>query len=95
MPAKEVTAVYKGKKIRVRNTWLSGAKLYIDDNCKDTCYEFFAVSGSKPLLTARINTDEETDVIEVYFRAIFTTNIAIHANGKFLAGDNFKSLAQV
>ena len=88
MPIKELHTVYKGKKIRIKNTWLSGAKLYIDADCKDTTSDLIAL-GDKPILSSSIETIDGKEIIEVFIEAVFTTKIKILANGEMIAGESF------
>ena len=90
MPVKELSITYKGKKIRVENTWFSGAKLYIDGDCRDTTNRLINVDSTKPLLSASIETESGSEIIEAFIVAIMTTKIKLHANGEFIAGENFK-----
>ena len=88
MPKKEVVADFKDHQIRVVNTWLGGAKLYIDGDCRDTCNDFFAKSGT-PSLSASIEHNGEKVLIEVYIKAIVTVKIKICANGTQIGGEPF------
>lgn len=89
MPVKELIVPYKGKKIRVKNTWFSGAKLYIDGDCRDTTQQLFSANGNKPILSTSIEAENEKEIIEVFITAILTVKIKIHVNGEFLAGEHF------
>ena len=89
MPVKDLNITYKGKKIRVENTWLSGAKLYIDGDCRDTTNRLIALDKDRPVLSASIETDAGSEIIEVFIIAIMDVKIKIHANGEMIAGENF------
>ena len=89
MPAKELNTTYKGIKIRVKNTWFSGAKLYIDGDCKDVASDLLRLDGDTPLMSASIDTPDGKEIVEVFMEAIFTTKMKIHANGEMIAGENF------
>ena len=89
MPVKELNAVYKGKKTRVENTWFSGAKLYIDGDCRDTTSRLIAMDKQRPILSASIETETGTEIIEVFIIAIMNVKIKVHANGEFIAGEKF------
>ncbi|KAF0176532.1 MAG: hypothetical protein IV086_14635 [Hyphomonadaceae bacterium] len=89
MPAKEWVAEYKGHKIRVCNTWFFGAKLYIDGERRDTDNELLAF-GAKPIMSARlVRDDSQSDLVEVFVRAVFTVKAKIYADGKQIGGDDF------
>lgn len=88
MPKKEIVADFKGHQIRVVNTWLGGAKLYIDGDRRDTCNDFIAKSNT-PSLSASIEHDGKKELIEVYVKAIVTVKIKICANGQQIGGEAF------
>jgi hypothetical protein len=88
MPKKDVVANYKGHQIRVTNTWLGGAKLYVDGDCRDTSNDLFSL-GRKPVLSCSLELDGAKERIEVYLRAITGVLIKISANGVHIAGDTF------
>ena len=88
MPRKHWIAEYDGHAIRVTNTWLGGAKLYIDGECRDLSNDKFALSAGRPVLSARlIDGDTESPLVKVYAKAIFTVRMRICVNGKQVAGD--------
>lgn len=89
MPVKDLNVTYKGKKIRVENTWFSGAKLYIDGDCRDTTIRLIALDKERPILSASIETDTGSEIIEVFIIAVMNVKIKIHANGEMIAGENF------
>lgn len=90
MPQKEWFLEYQGNEIRVSNTWLGGAKLYINKELRDKSSDLFAISGKRPLLSSRLTTDgAEGPLVEVYMRAIFTVKAKVFVNGRFVAGDVF------
>jgi len=89
MPVEELSINYKGKKIRVENRWFSGARLYIDDVCRDKTFRLISTNSNKPVLYTSIETDNGPEIIEAFIVAIETTKIKIHANGEFIAGQSF------
>jgi hypothetical protein len=88
---KEWIAEHSGHRIRVQNTWFSGARLYIDGECRDTNQQFFAVSGAMPRLSARlVDSEGQTHVIEVFIKApLFTVKTKICVDGRQIGGDVF------
>lgn len=88
---KEWIAEYNGHRIRVQNTWFSGAKLYIDGECRDTNKQLFLVSGAITRLSARLVVSEsQSQVIEVFMKApLFTTKAKICLDGRQIGGDVF------
>ncbi len=91
MPKKQIFTRYKDHDIRVDNTWLSGARLYVNNKCVDEAEQLLALNPAESLLNTTITTDEGIETIEVFFLALFTTKIQIHANGQLIAGENFNS----
>ncbi len=89
MPLKQIYTRYKEHDIRVDNTWLRGAKLYINDECKDETKQLIALDSKAPILSTTITTKDGTENIEVFCVAVFTVKIQIHANGKLISGENF------
>ncbi len=89
MPEKQIFTRYKDHDIRVENTWLSGARLYINNKCVDETDKFLAVEPNTPLLTAEIMTDDGIETIDILMLAILTVKIQIHANGKLISGEKF------
>lgn len=88
MPLKEWVAEFEGHSIRVTNTWLGGAKLYVDGECRDTNRGAFAISATRPLLSARLDTNNvNSGLVEVFFKALLTVKAKICVNGKQVAGD--------
>ena len=83
---KELIATYKNHKIRVLNTWFSGAKLYVDGECKDSSSAIIATNKNSPMLSAKLNDD---DIVEVFLIAITATKIKICVNGEQIGGDIF------
>jgi hypothetical protein len=88
MPKKDVLTNYNGHQIRVTNTWLGGAKLYIDGDCRDTSNDLFSL-GQKPVLSSSLEANGTKEIIEVYVRAVTGVLIKICANGAHIAGDTF------
>ena len=88
---KEWIAEYNGHRIRVQNTWFSGARLYIDGECRDTNQQFFALSGAIPRLSAcLVDSEGQKHVIEVFAKApLFTVKAKICVDGRQIGGDGF------
>lgn len=83
MPLKVWTAEIGGHTIRVTNTWLGGAKLFVDGECRDINKELFSVTAERPRLRARLEpNDNSSPLIEVFFKAIVTVRAKICADGK-------------
>lgn len=89
LTTKEWMTEYKGHQIRVLNTWFSGAKLYVDGDCRDECKELVNVSRDRPLLSASLEIDGERHVIEVFIVSVVSTLAKICVNGKQVGGDVF------
>lgn len=85
---RELHVLYKDLEITVRNHWFKGADLVIDGETKDHCDRVISTDSDKPLLSAMVKTKDGLEKIEAYLVAIATTKIKIHANGKFIAGEN-------
>ena len=81
---KEWIAKHNNHTIRVVNTWFSGAKLYIDGECRDTTSALIATKKDSPLLSAKLNDEE---VVEIYLIAMYTTKAKICVNGEQIGGD--------
>ena len=87
---KEWLATYENHEIRIVNTWFSGAKLYIDGDCRDTNTEYVTVSGNRPVLSATIHRPDGQQLrVEVYVTALLTTKAKICVNGRQVGGDIF------
>ncbi len=89
MPIKELIAEYKGHTIRVRNTWLSGATLLIDDGVVDKNSSIFALDSGVPFLSSRLEINNSIALVEVYFYAMFTVKMKICVDKKQIAGEVF------
>lgn len=91
MPKKEWVAEFKGHQIRVVNTWLTGAKLYIDGECRDSSQgQQITVDKKSPLLSGRLQDSDGGDHrIEIFLIAWLTTKAKICVDGKQIAGDVF------
>ena len=83
---KEVIATYKDHKIRVTNGWFSGAKLYVDGECRDNSSAMIQTNKNSPMLSAKLSDNE---IIEVYGIAIAAVKIKICVNGEQIGGDVF------
>ena len=87
MPQKEWIAEVSGHQIRVVNTWTGGTHLYIDGERRDSNHSLWAVSWT-PFLSARtVPNDPQSDLVEVYIKAILVVKAQIHVNGHYFAGD--------
>lgn len=73
--------------IRVENTWLGGARLYIDGAIADETKVIVHLERDEPLLSAKLETDGTVDDIVVYIDAISSASIKIlvHINGEMVA----------
>ena len=89
MPKKIVAGEYEGSTITVENTWFGGAKLLHNDKVIASNNNFFAVSKTKPLMSATIELNDVKHVVEVYGYAIITVKLQIKVNGSYIAGDKF------
>ncbi|MCF6274940.1 MAG: hypothetical protein L3J05_04170 [Robiginitomaculum sp.] len=89
MPKKQIFTRYKDHDIRVDNTWLSGAELYVNDERMDKTEQLLALNPAEALLSTTITTDDGIETIEVFMLALLTVKIQIHANGQVIAGENF------
>ena len=83
---KEWIAKYDKYTIRVVNTWLSGAKLYINGEIRAVNDNLFEISGSSPSLSAHLDNGE---IVEVFVSAVLTTKAKICVNGEQIGGDVF------
>ena len=83
---KEWITKYENHTIKVVNTWFAGAKLYIDGECRDSSYSFFEVNSTAPLLSVKLS---DSNIIEIYAKAIWTVKIKICLNGEQIGGDVF------
>jgi hypothetical protein len=89
MAKKEWIALHNGCQIRVTNTWLGSAKLYIDGDCRDTNSDMF-VSPRSAALSARVApANGEPFLVEVYVKALVTVRAKICVDGKQIGGDAF------
>ena len=88
---KEWITEYNGHRIRVQSTWFSGAKLYIDGECRDTNHQLIVISGTIPRLSARlVESDGQTHIVEVFVKApLFTVKAKICLDGRQIGGDVF------
>jgi hypothetical protein len=87
MPLKGWIVRHAGHEIRVLNTWLFGAKLYVDDVCVCENRGLFSVTTNRPLLTAAIEVAGKSQAIEVFIVSILTTKAAIFVDGVQVGGD--------
>lgn len=85
---KELIAEFEGHQIRVVNTWFSGAKLYIDGECRDTDTHFLILSAKTALLSARIDgRDGKQHIVEVHAVAWWTVKLRISVDGRQIGGE--------
>lgn len=89
LTTKEWVTEYKGHTIRVVNNWFSGAKLYLDGDCRDISTEMISVTGDRPLLSASLDVDGERYRVEVFVVAILSSKARICVNGQQVGGDVF------
>lgn len=62
---KEFEFTVKDHKVKIVNSWVRGAKLYIDGDCRDQDSSFFA-TGNSALLSANLG---ELGILEVFPRS--------------------------
>jgi len=89
MPLKTVVARVEDIEIRVENTWSGGARLFVNQEIVSSNNDSFALSRSKPFMTARALINGTEKLIEVFIYAIFTVKIKICVDGNQVAGDDF------
>lgn len=89
MPLTTVTAQVGDSEIKVINTWLSGAKLFVNQQVVATNKNLFALSKSKPLMTAKVLIDGSEKLVEIFAFALFTVKIKICVDGIQVAGSKF------
>lgn len=87
MPKKTLYAQVGDDRLRVENTWFSGATLFLNDHPIARNNDFFAVNRLTPLISAEATVNGEKSQIEVFVRAIFTVKIQIRLNGTIVAGE--------
>jgi hypothetical protein len=87
MPQEEWSTDVQGHAIRVTNSWMGGAKLYIDGEWRDINKKMIA-DPSKPALSARLlQGNSESALVEVFMKAMFTVKAEICVDGKQVVGD--------
>lgn len=89
MPLKRVVAQIGDTEIKVENTWLSGARLFVNGSAVARTDDYFALNKSKPMMTAKVVIDGAEKLVEVFCFALFTVKIKICVDGIQLAGDRF------
>lgn len=62
---KEFEFTVKNHKVKIVNSWIRGAKLYIDGECRDQDTSFFA-NGNTVLLSANLG---ELGILEIFPRS--------------------------
>lgn len=89
MASKEWLYQFGDHEIRVINTWLNGAYLYIDGFLRDTSHSRLAIRP-QTFMSARLKRDDPSSpLIEVKAEALFFVKVQICADGKRIAGDHF------
>jgi hypothetical protein len=86
---KRMMANFYGHEILVVNTWFSGARLYINGECRAESGAVFVLNWKQALLTAEFDDDGELHIVEVFFRAIFMVEIKICVDGQQIGGEVF------
>ncbi|WP_395748586.1 hypothetical protein [Prosthecobacter sp.] len=86
---KEWTATHAGHKIRVRNSWSHGMRLFVDGECLAETGRLFALSRSEPVLSHRVAVDGASFLIEIFCYALLTVKAKIVVDGQQIAGDEF------
>ena len=87
MPKKILHAQVGDDRLRVENTWFSGATLFLNDQPIAKNNDFFALDRGIPLMSAEAAVNGSQSRIEVFVRAIFTVKIQIRLNGNIVAGE--------
>jgi hypothetical protein len=87
MPKKTLHALVGSDRLRVENTWFSGATLFMNDQPIARNNGLFAASSQTPLMSAEATVNGSKSQIEVFVRAIFTVKIQIRLNGTIVAGE--------
>lgn len=88
--AKEWIANFEGHEIRVVNTWFSGAKLYIDGDCRDENKQLIATSRDRPLLSANLpDASGRPRKLEVFLYSVTITHAKICLDGTIIGGEVF------
>lgn len=72
---------------KVVNEWRKGAKLFVNDAVVDSNAKTFAVTGSKPLLSAVIEDAGVLRKVEVFVRAILRVKIRVDIDGVPIVGE--------
>jgi len=80
------TADYQGHHIQVTNSWLRGAKIYIDGALRAESKSLFA-NPRKPAFCVTLDDEHADPVVEVFFRAVLSVKAKIIINGQKVAGD--------
>lgn len=82
-------ANHYGHEILVENTWLRGARLFVDGECYDENWDLLATDKAVPRLKAIVDFDGRYHTIEVFFLALLTVKIKICVDGKQIGGEMF------
>ena len=79
-----------GSKIRLVNSWLAGAKLYIDGDLKDFNNSKLASSKHIFLSGSFVNENGVREIVEVYVKShLLSIGFLITSNGEELLRDNY------
>lgn len=89
MPKKTICGEFAGHRLRVENTWFSGAQLYHNDACIAANNDLFALNRHKAVMTAKLMLDNTVRTVEVFAYAILVVKIKITVDGEQIAGDSF------
>ena len=87
MPKKTIHARAGEDRIRVENTWFSGATLFLNDEPIASNNSFFALDRSSPFMSAEATVEGSRSRIDVFLWAVFTVKIQIRLNGTIVGGE--------
>lgn len=96
MHTKVVKAEFAGHSLLATNAWgfdkpsfavKAEARLYIDGDLADRSDGLYAVSKSRPFLSASLVDGATTHRVDVFIRAIFRVRMKICVDGVKVAGD--------
>lgn len=89
MPKKTFKADIEGTEVRFENTWLNGAKLFVDGEIVEHNHSLVAAADNdSPFMAKRIHLNGKRYLIEVFITAAFwSVDFVIKVNGEVVAGD--------
>ena len=87
MPKKTLHVHIGDDRLRVENTWFSGATLFLNDQPIARNNDLFSVNRRTPLMSTEATVNGTKSQIAVFIWAIFTVNIQIRLNGTIVAGE--------